>query len=53
VARLGDRGTLHAIEDADHSFHVRKSSGSDDATVRHAMADVIAEWMSAVLSRRA
>src|SRR5262245_34182851 len=31
--RLGSRATLRIFDDADHSFHVRKQSGRDDASV--------------------
>ena len=45
LERLGPRARLARIEDGDHSFHVRKSSGRDDAA---ALAEVIAvagEWL--------
>jgi predicted alpha/beta-hydrolase family hydrolase len=42
--RLGDRATLHLVEDADHSFHVRVRSGSTDAKVRGEIADAVASW---------
>jgi predicted alpha/beta-hydrolase family hydrolase len=31
VRNLGERATLHLLEDADHSFHVPKKSGRTDA----------------------
>jgi predicted alpha/beta-hydrolase family hydrolase len=45
IARLGDRTTLEVFEDADHSFHVRKSSGSTDELVMSRLADGAAAWM--------
>ncbi|MBV9892008.1 MAG: alpha/beta hydrolase [Rhizobacter sp.] len=45
VARLGDRATLVAIEDADHAFHVRRASGSDDASVLGRIADTMRDWI--------
>ncbi len=45
VAALGPRATLIEMADADHAFHVRKSSGSDDATVMARMGDHAATWM--------
>jgi len=48
VAKLGDRATLRTFEDADHSFHVPKKSGSSDTEVLRALADTMSEWMSAV-----
>ena len=36
--RLGSRVTLHVVEGADHSFHVPKRSGRDDAAVLDELA---------------
>lgn len=47
-ARLGNRSTLEAFEDADHSFHVRKSSGSSDEMVISGLVDSAATWMLGV-----
>jgi predicted alpha/beta-hydrolase family hydrolase len=47
VDRLGARATLSMIEDADHAFHVRKRSGSDDAQVLARIADTVRDWMLA------
>jgi len=46
VARLGERATLVEIEDADHAFHVRRSSGSDDRRVLDRIADAASDWMA-------
>ena len=43
-AKLGARATLHIIESADHSFHVLKSSGTDDAAVLRQLAETTASW---------
>ncbi|HEY8468465.1 MAG TPA: alpha/beta family hydrolase [Longimicrobiales bacterium] len=43
-ARLGERATLHVVEDADHSFHVLERSGRTDAEVLDELADAVAEW---------
>jgi predicted alpha/beta-hydrolase family hydrolase len=51
VAKLGDRATLKTFEDADHSFHVPKKSGSNDTAVLQALADTMSEWVSAVPQR--
>jgi predicted alpha/beta-hydrolase family hydrolase len=48
VRQLGERATLVTIDDADHAFHVRASSGRRDAEVLAAMLDTMAEWMSTV-----
>ena len=38
-AKLGSRATLRVIETADHSFHVLKSSGRNDAEVLRELAE--------------
>jgi predicted alpha/beta-hydrolase family hydrolase len=48
VGRLGERATLALFDDADHSFHVRASSGRNDAQVREAMLDATADWIAAL-----
>jgi predicted alpha/beta-hydrolase family hydrolase len=45
IERLGARATLALFDDADHAFHVRASSGRNDAQVREAMLDRSAEWI--------
>jgi predicted alpha/beta-hydrolase family hydrolase len=42
--RLGPRARLHAIEGADHGFHVPKRSGRSDADVIDELAAEIASW---------
>jgi predicted alpha/beta-hydrolase family hydrolase len=42
--QLGTQATLHLIQDADHSFHVRVKSGRTDAEVRQEIAGAIALW---------
>lgn len=42
---LGQRATLHAVEGADHAFHVLARSGRSDEQVRRELLDVMAEWM--------
>jgi len=42
--QLGARATLHIIESADHSFHVLKSSGMDDAAALRHLAETTASW---------
>jgi uncharacterized protein len=46
VERLGERATLKLFDDADHAFHVRARSGSNDAQVLAAMLDAAVEWMA-------
>jgi uncharacterized protein len=47
-AKLGSRATLHAIETADHSFHVLKSSGRTDAEVLHELAETTVSWADGI-----
>ena len=38
------RATLHIVDDADHSFHVRKKSGRGDPDVLTELAQTFARW---------
>lgn len=49
VGGLGPNATLHIIDDADHGFHVRKSSGRDDAGARAEIADAVVAWMERLI----
>ena len=49
VANLGPKATLRLFEDADHSFHVRKSSGSTDTQVQNSIIDAVATWIDRLL----
>ena len=42
--RLGARAALHVIDGADHSFHVRKSSGRTDGEILDELADTTLGW---------
>jgi len=44
VKRLGERATLHLVEDGDHSFHVLKRSGRTDGDVMGELVGTIADW---------
>jgi predicted alpha/beta-hydrolase family hydrolase len=44
VESLGERATLHVVEDGDHGFHVRKRSGSSDAEVLDTLVEATAAW---------
>lgn len=46
VVRVTAPWQMHWIEGADHSFHVLKSSGRDDAQVMTDVADVAERWVS-------
>ncbi|MGE0726291.1 MAG: alpha/beta family hydrolase [Alphaproteobacteria bacterium] len=47
LARLGERANLATIADADHSFHVRRSSGRGDAEAMAELVGLAAAWMIA------
>ena len=49
VAALGARATLKPFQDADHSFHVRRTSGVTDETVRNELLTAVTDWMDAVM----
>lgn len=46
--QLGSRATLKLFQDADHSFHVPKSSGRTDSEVRAELLDALTGWMQTV-----
>jgi hypothetical protein len=46
VQRLGGRATLKLLQDADHSFHVRASSGRRDADVRQELVLALVDWIA-------
>jgi len=48
VARLGPRATLSLFENADHSFHIPKSSGRTDAQVQSEVLQRLADWIAAL-----
>jgi predicted alpha/beta-hydrolase family hydrolase len=52
VGRLGARATLELFDDADHAFHVRARSGSNDAQVMGAMLDAVRAWVNGVLPQQ-
>jgi uncharacterized protein len=48
VANLGPSAALHAIEGADHSFHVLARSGRNDREVIREMLDTLAAWIGTI-----
>lgn len=48
VERLGARATLHALDDADHSFHIPARSGRKDAEVRNEALDAVRTWLNGI-----
>jgi hypothetical protein len=46
VQRLGPRATLKLLQDADHSFHVRASSGRRDPDVRQEFVRILVDWIA-------
>jgi hypothetical protein len=51
-AKLGKRATLQIIPDADHSFHVPKKSGKDDAQILMELAKTASLWADEVEAKR-
>jgi len=49
IERLGRRATLRLVEDGDHSFHVRASSGRTDAQAMIEVLDALAAWIDKVI----
>ncbi len=45
VQSLGARATLKLLQDADHSFHVRASSGRRDPDVRQELVLALVDWI--------
>lgn len=50
VDRLGERATLHLIEEGDHSFKVPKRTGKSERDVMEDLADTILNWAARVAS---
>lgn len=50
VRDLGERATLHVVDDADHSFHVLKRTGRTDEEVLDELADVARAWIERTMS---
>lgn len=47
IARVGDRATLHLVQDGDHSFGVLKRSGRDPAEVEREVLGTVTTWLDA------
>lgn len=48
--KLNTHATLHIVNDADHSFHVPKRSGTNDKHVLTDLAEHVAAWSARVIS---
>jgi uncharacterized protein len=48
VERLGERATLHVVDDGDHSFAVLKRSGRKQDEVLNELADAVSRWGAAL-----
>lgn len=49
IRGLGDRATLHLVEDGDHSFKVpKKKTGKTEGDVMNELADTIQQWANHV-----
>jgi predicted alpha/beta-hydrolase family hydrolase len=47
--RLGERASLHLLDQADHSFRVPARSGRKDAEVMSELVDALAAWVRALI----
>jgi hypothetical protein len=47
---LGKSAKLHAVDGADHAFHVLVRSGRNDEQVREELLDTMAAWMTGLVS---
>ena len=45
LARLGERATLHPVEDGDHSFKVRKAAGRAPSEVENEVHEAVLSWL--------
>lgn len=50
VKGLGDRATLHLVDEGDHSFSVPKRTGKTEADVMNELAGTIHTWIARVVS---
>jgi uncharacterized protein len=50
VQGLGTRATLKLLQDADHAFHVRASSGRRDPDVRQELILALVDWIDGLRS---
>lgn len=50
VQRLGARARLKLLQEADHSFHVRASSGRRDPDVRQELILALVDWIDGLPS---
>jgi hypothetical protein len=48
LGTVGANWRMHWIEGADHSFHVLKSSGRNDAAVLQEIGDTTAAWLRTI-----
>jgi predicted alpha/beta-hydrolase family hydrolase len=46
VRDLGDRATLHLVDEGDHSFKVPKRTGKTEIDVMNELADAFQQWVS-------
>jgi len=53
VQQLGDRATLHLVEEGDHSFKVPKRTGKSADDVMQELATTIQDWAARVVNSAA
>lgn len=49
--KLSPQATLHVIQDADHSFHVPKSTGKTDSEVLRELVETVSSWAEEMQER--
>ena len=50
IKQLGERASLHLVDDADHSFRVPARSGRTDADVRREIRDAFVAWAVSIIA---
>lgn len=53
VSDLGGLASLHAVREADHSFHVLARSGRNDAEVMNEVLDALSAWIGGLIDAAA
>ncbi|CCD91075.1 conserved hypothetical protein [Bradyrhizobium sp. ORS 375] len=51
VRRLGQRATLHLLDQADHAFHVPARSGRNDHAIMEELTQAFASWLETIAAR--
>jgi predicted alpha/beta-hydrolase family hydrolase len=52
IKKLGNKAELHIINEADHSFHVPRSSGTTDENILEELSEKSRKWINVQLRRK-